>query len=318
MDDKPILRYFSGEEADQFTFYRVPKQLFTNDYFRVLSTDAKVLYGLMLDRIGLSIKNKWIDEENHAFIYFSVEDIMRFLNCKKNKALQTIAELDNANGIGLIEKKRQGQGRPSIIYVKNFFIPEPEKKIFTENQFDSDPEVGNSNFKKLEKQTSRGLKNQLLEVGKNNPNDNDINNTNSINNKSYQIISRTDADRSGSMLSGYETYGQQIKQNIEYDFLLASFPMDQDIIEGIYELIVETVVSGEDPVHIAKNQYPAELVRSRFMKLNYSHIEYVLGCLHGNTTKVRNIKKYMLAVLFNAVTTVGSYYQQEANYDMCH
>lgn len=295
MDDKPILRYFSGEEADQFTFYRVPKQLFTNDYFRVLSTDAKVLYGLMLDRIGLSIKNKWIDEENHAFIYFSVEDIMRFLNCKKNKALQTIAELDNANGIGLIEKKRQGQGRPSIIFVKNFFIPEPEKKIFTENQFDSDPEVG-----------------------KNNPNDNDINNTNSINNKSYQIISRTDADRSGSMLSGYETYGQQIKQNIEYDFLLASFPMDQDIIEGIYELIVETVVSGEDPVHIAKNQYPAELVRSRFLKLNYSHIEYVLGCLHGNTTKVRNIKKYMLAVLFNAVTTVGSYYQQEANYDMCH
>ena len=83
MDEKPILKYFTGGEADQFTFYRIPKQLFTNRYFRNLSTDAKVLYGLMLDRISLSVKNHWIDEQNRVYIYFSVEDTMEYLNCRK-------------------------------------------------------------------------------------------------------------------------------------------------------------------------------------------------------------------------------------------
>ena len=117
MDEKPILKYFTGGEADQFTFYRIPKQLFTNSYFRDLSTDAKVLYGLMLDRISLSVKNHWVDEQNRVYIYFSVEDTMEYLNCRKNKAVQLLSELDSEKGIGLIEKRRQGQGKPTVIYV---------------------------------------------------------------------------------------------------------------------------------------------------------------------------------------------------------
>ena len=132
MSQKPIFNYFNGTDADLFIFYRIPKQLFTNDFFKKLSTDAKVLYGLMLDRMTLSIKNGWFDAENRAYIYFSVEDTMELLNCKKNKAVQTIAELDDQTGIGLIEKKRQGQGKPSVIYVKSFRIPEEK----------TDPEVG--------------------------------------------------------------------------------------------------------------------------------------------------------------------------------
>ena len=85
MDKKMKFKYFYGAEADQFSFYRIPKALFTDSYFKDLSSDAKILYGLMLDRMSLSIKNQWFDENNRAYIYFSIEDIMELLNCGRNK-----------------------------------------------------------------------------------------------------------------------------------------------------------------------------------------------------------------------------------------
>lgn len=99
MDKKMNFKYFYGTEADQFSFYRIPKALFTNDCFKDLSSDAKILYGLMLDRMSLSIKNQWFDEENRAYIYFSIEDIMELLNCGRNKAVKSLQELDDEKGI---------------------------------------------------------------------------------------------------------------------------------------------------------------------------------------------------------------------------
>ena len=309
MNEKPILKYFTGSEADQFTFYRIPKALFSNKFFSGLSTDAKVLYGLMLDRIGLSVKNNWMDQENHAFIYFSVEDTMELLKCKKNKAIQTIAELDSKDGIGLIEKKRQGQGRPTRIYVKSFYIPKDKRE-------NHNSEVGKTNFLKFEKSTSGCLENQPLEVGISNPNKNIITNTDFNEIKSNLIGQQKalpcDIDKNRIRMN---EYADLIKKNIEYDILLKRYPLDQDIIEGIYELILETIVSKRDEIVIASDRYPAELVRSRFLELDYSHIEYVMGCIHSNTTKVRNIKKYMLAALFNAPATAASYYQAEVMHD---
>ena len=116
--------YFHGYESEQFAFYRIPKVLFTDDYFKDLSSDAKVLYGLMLDRMSLSIKNQWFDEQNRAYIYFSIEDIMDLLNCGRNKAVKSLQELDDENGIGLIEKRRKGFGKANIIYVKSFMVYE--------------------------------------------------------------------------------------------------------------------------------------------------------------------------------------------------
>ena len=309
MGEKPIFRYFTGNEADQFTFYRIPKLLFTNKYFSGLSTDAKVLYGLMLDRIGLSVKNGWMDEQNRAYIYFSVEDTMEFLNCKKNKAISTIAELDVKDGIGLIEKKRQGQGKPTRIYVKSFYIQEDKAEI-------SGSEVEKTNFKRFEKSTSKGLENKPQEVGKINPNKNNNNNTDFNDNKSNLISSEEMEKKRDSVMSEYSGYSKLVRENIGYDSLIERHPFEVDIIREIYELILETVISRNEEIVIAKDRYPLELVRSRFLKLNYDHIEYVLGCLKDNTTKVRNIKKYMLTVLFNAPTTIGSYYQQAVNYDM--
>lgn len=110
--------YFYGAQAEQFSFYRIPKALFTEPNFRELSTDAKVLYGILLDRMSLSLKNQWLDAQNKVYIIFTVEEIMDALNCANQKATRLMVELEKQ--AGLIERKRQGLGRPNLIHVKNF------------------------------------------------------------------------------------------------------------------------------------------------------------------------------------------------------
>ena len=110
--------YFYGAQAEQFSFYRIPKALFAEPNFRELSTDAKVLYGILLDRMSLSLKNQWLDAQNKVYIIFTVEEIMDALNCANQKATRLMVELEKQ--AGLIERKRQGLGRPNLIYVKNF------------------------------------------------------------------------------------------------------------------------------------------------------------------------------------------------------
>ena len=110
--------FFYGEQANLFSFYRLPKALFTDSRFRGISVEAKVLYGLLLDRMGLSVKNGWKDEEGRVYIIFTVESIMEQLKCSNKKAVGLLRELEEK--AGLIERRRQGQGRPSLIYVKTF------------------------------------------------------------------------------------------------------------------------------------------------------------------------------------------------------
>ena len=142
--------YFRGMEAKQCSFYRIPKMLFTAECFRGLSCEAKVLYGLMLDRMGLSIRNRWFDEEDRVYIVFTVEEIAEMMDCGTQKAVKLVKELDADKGIGLIEKKRLGLGKPNVIYVKNFMVakeesPVPEKAGNSDDEeTEGKPENGNS------------------------------------------------------------------------------------------------------------------------------------------------------------------------------
>lgn len=111
--------YYYGKEAEQFSFFRIPKLLFTDKAFNTLTSDAKVLYGILLDRMSLSMKNEWLDDENRVYIIFTIDEIEETMNFGKNKAINTMKELEN---FGLIEKKRRGLGKPNIIYVMNFLI----------------------------------------------------------------------------------------------------------------------------------------------------------------------------------------------------
>ena len=325
MDKKMKFKYFYGAEADQFSFYRIPKALFTDSYFKDLSSDAKILYGLMLDRMSLSIKNQWFDENNRAYIYFSIEDIMELLNCGRNKAIKSMQELDDETGIGLIEKRRQGFGKVNIIYVKTFMPEKTEEKSLedelkkfkkqTSEENEESTEVYNSNFMKSQNQTSRSPENKLQEVYISNPNYTNISYNKQSDNESDLIRSEgMGFDPDGkSILPAYE---ELIKENMDFDALLASYPLDKELVQGIYELILETVLCQNDRILIASSWYPAELVKSKFMKLKYAHIEYVMECFRKNTTKVKNIKKYLLAALFNAPSTIDGYYTAEVNHDM--
>ena len=304
MEKKMTFNYFYGTEADQFSFYRIPKALFTDSYFKDLSSDAKILYGLMLDRMSLSIKNQWFDDKNRAYIYFSIEDIMELLNCGRNKAIKSMRELDDETGIGLIEKRRQGFGKVNVIYVKTFMLEKTDEKKFGEE------------LEKFKKQTS--VENEeSTEVYISNPNNTNLSDTEMNDNKSNPIISvdekRFDSDNRSE---DYQAYENLVKETIDYESLEVTHHDDMRQVDEIVNLIVETVMCKNDKILIASNWYPASLVKKKFLMLTYSHIEYVLHCMRGNTTKVKNIKKYLLAALFNAPSTMNGYYQAEVNHDM--
>ena len=158
--------YYYGEESNQFSYYRIPRQLVTGERFKRLSTDAKLLYGLLLDRMGLSAKNGWYDEAGRVYIYYTLEEIQKDLSCGHEKAVKLLAELDKGKGIGLIERKKQGQGRPAKIYVKRFTTravppappapdPDPQPRF---------PIFGNTDFRKPEVQTSENPKSRLPKI----------------------------------------------------------------------------------------------------------------------------------------------------------
>ena len=128
------LDYFYGQTGELFSFYRIPKALFQEQRFQSLSTDAKTLYGILLDRMSLSVKNGWLDKQNRVFILFTIEDVKRALCCADNKATKLLRELEK---FGLIERKRRGQGKPSLVYVKNFSAESSKESVKNRDNDDS-------------------------------------------------------------------------------------------------------------------------------------------------------------------------------------
>ena len=300
--------YFYGRECEQFTFFRIPKVLFVDKRFKDMSTDAKVLYGLMLDRMGLSLRNGWLDDKNRAYIIYKVEDIIKDLGCARQKVAKILDELDNS--VGLIERKRQGLGKPNIIYVKNF--------IYTENT-DKNTEVSNSNFLKYENHTSGNMKIKLPEVPKSYSNNTKYNNTDN-NDTDDSIESYQDRNIEPETSDAIEwmrnrnTYRQQIKRNIEYDVIDERF--DKAWLDEIVELMTDVVCSKEEHIRINKTDYPHEIVKSRFLKINSKHIEYIYFALKENTTKVRNIRAFLITTIYRSFDTADNWFNAKVNYDM--
>ena len=163
MNEQLRFDYYYGVEGDQFAFLMVPRFLIQDDRFRDLSFEAIILYSLMLERMGLSRKNGWLDDQNRPFVFYSVESAMTDIRRSKPKSINVMKELQ---GIGLIERKRQGLGRNSIIYVKKF-MPDPLEEMVqkfkkqTSGEKEAVSEVPNLNFKKSQNQTSGSLKSKL-------------------------------------------------------------------------------------------------------------------------------------------------------------
>lgn len=129
---------------------------------------------------------------------------------------------------------------------------------------------------------------------------------------------RSDSDATANTISKsvFQNYEKRIKANIGYDDLLIAHPLDIELIENLLDLIVEQMLSSSDETLIAGSKYPTEYVKRKLLKLDYTHMEYALECFKKNTTKVRNIKKYLLSILFNAPSTIEGYYNAEVHHDM--
>ena len=285
--------YFYGPQAEQFAFYRIPKALFTDPAYRGISTDAKVLYGLLLDRMSLSARNDWLDEQGRVYIVFTVEEVMGALCCADNKATRLLRELE---GVGLIERKRRGLGKPSLIYVKNF-VEAPEQRIKNRDNHDSVP-----------------TKTATLEA----PQKSRCNKTD----KNYTDLSETDPFLSGAAAGteaegkdGRTLYQEYFSRQLGFDALIASHPDDEEMLREIFELLVDTVCSKRRFIRIAGDDKPAEVVKAQLMKLNGDHLRFVLMCLKENTTQVRNIRQYLLATLYNAPMTMHSSYAARVQHD---
>ena len=237
---------------------------------------------------------------------------MDALGCSNKKAISIMKELDIEAGIGLIEKKRQGQGKPTMIYLKQFMIQDVQKcNNYTSGEKSAISEVKNLHVLKCKNVMSRSEEITHPEVKKLHTNKNNINNTELSNTESNHIISENDG-------MGFDVvaYSEIIKENIELDILIERYPCDRELLTGIFDLILETVLCKNKFIVVASSEYPAELVRSKFLKLNMFHVEYAMDCMRKNTSKIHNIKKYLLAALFNAPSTIFGYYQAEVNHDL--
>ena len=283
------LDYFYGQAGELFSFFRIPKALFQEQRFQDLSTDAKTLYGILLDRMSLSVKNEWFDKKGRVFIIFTIEDVKRTLRCADNKATRLLRELEK---FGLIERKRRGQGKPCLVYVKNFSSESSKESV---KNRDNDDSCG-SKIACQDPVKSRGIKKK--------ENKTEMNNTNLIlSNESEKMKNR-------------ELLEEYFSRSLEMDLLLRLYPDDEDTLYQIVNLLVDTCATNRKLLHIAGDDKPAEGVRSRFMKLNADHIRFVLKCLAENSNPIRNMKQYLLASLYNAPTTMQLSYQNQTNHDL--
>ena len=200
------LDYFYGQAGELFSFYRIPKALFQEPRFQSLSTDAKTLYGILLDRMSLSVKNGWLDEQNRVFIIFTIEDVKRALCCADNKATKLLRELEK---FGLIERKRRGLGKPSLVYVKNFSA-ESSKSIFQNRDFHD-----SGGFKNASQDPSKSRCNKTKE------NDTEMSETDPFYSEESDGMSKR------TQLEEY------FSQSLEIDLLLRLCPDDEDTIKEV-------------------------------------------------------------------------------------
>ena len=287
--------YLYDVDEAQYSFVRVPKLLLQHEAYQRISSEAKLLYSLLLDRVGLSHKNGWRDKQNRIYIIYPIAEVMEEMNCGKNKAVQLLDELEQK--AGLIERKRQGLGKPNLIYVKSFFR--------TVDNF------GERHFLKFENQTSGGLNIKPQEVSESNPTNTD-NKKIDMNQTDLSFLPGRESKRSDA----YAQYEAYFREELEIPILIQGNRSEKETLEGILDLLAETCSSKRKTIRIAGDDKPIEIVKGRLMKLNSLHIQYVLGCLQENTTYVRDMKQYLLTTLFNAPVTIDSYYQARVNYDM--
>ncbi len=322
--------FFYGNEAEQYQFYRVPQALFTNEKFSKISCESKLLYGFLLDRCGLSRKNKWYDEDGKLYVFFKQEEAIEKLNIGKNKAVKIFDELEQT---GLIVRKKQGQGKPTKIYVCNFtkeiaVMPEnqtsagnTEEEVQTPENRESDFSVS-SKYNQTEVKTPKNGKSKLSKTGSpysiykyNNiyKSQTEINQTNP---SVYQQETKQTSETADGWTDDEITYCESsIKTNINYNFLLKKF--DKKTLDLIVDVILEAYNPQNETFVIQGQSLSRTMVFRQYEKLDCECIEYVLDSIReeARTKKIKNLRSYIKTCLYNAPHSINLYYQNMVEYD---
>ena len=332
--------YFYGNEAEQFTFYRIPKILITSPHFKKISDSAKLLYGLMLDRMSLSIRNGWLDDDNRAYIFFTTNDVMEQMCCGTEKATKMLTELDSEKGIGLIERVKQGQGKPAIIYLKKFYQLEDtarstklseiesqdfqESKVKTfENRKTRLSKIESQDFWKSKNKTFENRKSGLSEIEKQDfrkskCNNTDINNTDinyiyPINQDNYNI-QNSDTQTEEEWIDRYTKTVDEIKKQIDYDYLINH--AERDIVDEVVNIMAEVMTVYRPKYKIEGDFIEYNAVVNRFRQITAQKLEICLLAYSRKIQRIKNPKAYWISTLYNIPLTSEIVLQNMINSDI--
>jgi len=296
--EKLNLSYLKVNSAKSYSFYMIPRELIDNPIFDSVDYGSKILYSLMLNRASLSASNPdFVDDKGNVFIIYTVEQVIEDLRCSNKTAIKFFAQLET---IGLIERHKHGQGKPSPIYVKDFAsIP----------------------IQKCKKYISRSVKNTSQEMNNLHGSNTDLNNTDLIYNMNDVSIIHSEAPQTTvtnerTNENTISKIRKQVAENISLEHLLRENPRKQKEINELYELIVETMYSRKKTFRIAREELDSQIVKEVFAKLDYTLLEYVLQCLKKTTTGVTNTKAYLLTTLYNARNTIDNQLSFEVQHDL--
>ena len=332
--------YFYGSEAEQFTFYRIPKILITSQFFKKVSDSAKLLYGLMLDRMSLSIRIGWLYDDNRAYIFFTTNDVMEQMCCGTEKATKMLTELDSEKGIGLIERVKQGQGKPAIIYLKKFYELEDtarstklseiesqdfqESKVKTfENRKTRLSKIESQDFWKSKNKTFENRKSGLSEIEKQDfrkskCNNTDINNTDinyiyPINQDNYNI-QNSDTQTEEEWIDRYTKTVDEIKKQIDYDYLIDY--AERDIVDEVVNIMAEVMTVPRPKYKIEGDFVEYDAVLNNLKKITAEQLEVCLLAYSRQRQRIRNPKAYWISVLYNIPLTSNIVLQNMVNSDL--
>ena len=332
--------YFYGNEAEQFTFYRIPKILITSPHFKKISDSAKLLYGLMLDRMSLSIRNGWLDDDNRAYIFFTTNDVMEQMCCGTEKATKMLTELDSEKGIGLIERVKQGQGKPAIIYLKKFYELEDtarstklseiesqdfqESKVKTfENRKTRLSEIESQDFRESKNKTFENRKSGLSEIESlefrkskcnyNNINNTDINYIYPINQDNYNI-QNSGTQTEEEWIDRYTKTVDEIKTQIDYDYLINH--AERDIVDEVVNIMAEVMTVYRPKYKIEGDFIEYNAVVNKFRQITAQKLEICLLAYSRKIQRIKNPKAYWISTLYNIPLTSGIVLQNMINSDI--
>ncbi len=344
--------YFYGKESDMMSFYRIPKLLITDPYFEDLDNEAKLMYGLLLDRMSLSAKNGWYDNQRRVYIIYGQKKLMQDLHRGRNKVYDMLNALEK---IGLIEREKDKKYNPDKIYVKMFIDQESERKprknavseIQTPAKKNNTVRITGPSVKKeelcendmFEMQTSQAdsvFENQTYEASPCTDFKHDMFDSQTYactvnkhahvcnSNTNYTEINKTDYSYTESYPicagdeMGQDDYREIVSRNIETDRICKDFPDDEEKIRSIESLIVDIVSSSRDSMVIGSEERDMDDIRERFLGLKRFHIEDVIANWDKLTQVPKNPRAYLLAMLYNSPTTADAQMRAQVNHDMAY